>query len=189
MFDPKCTDTSPTGNCPMYPGVVGPSPFLSGATTSYRTITGMQVNGIYEGYRWYDHKGVTPLFPFGYGLSYTRFTYSGMHVKPGGPNGITVDFTMTNTGRRGGSEVAQVYVGPSPDLPTGIQQALNRLVGFQRVTLSPGRSRHVSLHIDGRQLSSWSTTAGRWLPGTGARSIWVGSSSRDPRLRTTFSLG
>src|SRR5262249_25721251 len=54
MYDPGCTDTSATGNCPMYPGVVGPSPFLPGATTSYRTITGMKVNGIYEGYRWYD---------------------------------------------------------------------------------------------------------------------------------------
>ena len=53
-YDPNCTDTSATGNCPLYPGVAGPSPFLPGATTSYRTITGMSVNGIYQGYRWYD---------------------------------------------------------------------------------------------------------------------------------------
>src|ERR1035437_4941044 len=50
MYDPNCTDTSATGNCPMYPGVAGPSPFVAGATTSYRTITGMQGNGTYQGY-------------------------------------------------------------------------------------------------------------------------------------------
>jgi beta-glucosidase len=65
-YDPGCTDTSVTGNCPLYPGTAGPSPFLPGATTSYRTITGMAVNGIFEGYRWYDEHDVTPLFPFGY---------------------------------------------------------------------------------------------------------------------------
>jgi beta-glucosidase len=189
MYDPGCTDTSPTGNCPMYPGVVGPSPFLAGSTTSYRTITGMQVNGIFEGYRWYDHEGVAPLFPFGYGLSYTGFSYSDLQVRRAGPDGaIDVGFTVTNTGSRAGSEVPQVYVGPSPDLPSGVQQADNRLVGFGRVTLPAGQSRRVRLHVDAQQLSSWSATAGRWLLGTGTRTLWVGSSSRDPRLQTPVSV-
>jgi hypothetical protein len=58
-YDPNCADTSATGNCPLYPGVAGPSPFLAGATTSFRAITGMAVNGIFEGYRWYDKHNVT----------------------------------------------------------------------------------------------------------------------------------
>jgi beta-glucosidase len=187
MYDPKCTDTSPTGNCPMYPGVVGPSPFLPGATTGYRTITGMQVNGIYEGYRWYDKKGVTPLYPFGHGLSYSRFGYTGLRVAPSGPDGgIDVTFTVTNTGSRRGSEVPQVYLGPSSRLPAGVQQAVAKLIAFSRVDLSPRQSRRIRLHVDRQRLSSWS--GGTWVAGTGTRAVWVGSSSRAPRLRTTFTV-
>ena len=185
MYDPGCTDTSPTGNCPMYPGVVGPSPFVPGATTGYRTITGMKVNGIYEGYKWYDKKHVTPLFPFGYGLSYSRFTYSGLRAAPSN-GGIDVTFTVRNTGPRTGSEAPQVYLGPSPDLPGNVQQAVAKLTAFTRVDLLPGRSQRVTLHIDRQQLSSWST--GKWVTGTGPRTVWVGSSSRTPRLRTTITV-
>ena len=185
MYDPGCTDTSPTGNCPMYPGVVGPSPFVPGATTGYRTITGMKVNGIYEGYKWYDEKGVTPLFPFGHGLSYSRFGYSHLRAAPS-KGGIDVSFTVRNTGSRAGSEVPQVYVGRAPGLPGSVQQAVAKLAGFARVDLAPGRSRQVRLHIDRQQLSSWS--GGRWVPGTGTRTIWVGASSRDARLRTTATV-
>jgi beta-glucosidase len=187
MYDPNCTDPSATGNCPLYPGVVGPSPFLAGATTSYRTITGMQVNGIYEGYRWYDKKGVAPLYPFGYGLSYTSFSYSKPRVRDAG-GGIDVTFTVRNTGPRSGSATPQVYIGPSPDLPAGIQQAVSKLVGFARVTLAPGQSRQVTLHADAQQLSSWSATAGGWLVGTGTRTVWVGSSSRDPAQQATVTV-
>jgi beta-glucosidase len=187
--DPGCADTSATGDCPMYPGVVRPSAFLAGARASYRTLTGMLVNGIHQGYRWYDAKGVEPLFPFGHGLSYTRFEYSTLTVTPDGHDGgIEVSFTVRNAGSRAGSEVPQVYLGPSPDLPASVAQAVGKLVGFTRVTLSPGGSRQVTLHADRRQLSSWSATAGGWLVGTGPRSVTVGSSSRDPRLRTTFTV-
>lgn len=185
MYDPGCTDTSATGNCPMYPGVVGPSPFLPGAATSFRTLTGMKVNGIYEGYRWYDEKGVTPLYPFGYGLSYTRFRYSGLRVVPARTGGVYVSFTLTNTGPRAGSETPQVYLGPSPDLP-GVPQAVAKLAGFDRVTLGPHESTTVILHVDRGQLSSWSN--GGWRLGTGNRTVWVGSSSRDQRLRTTVHV-
>jgi beta-glucosidase len=190
MYDPDCTDTSATGNCPMYPGVAGPSPFLAGATTSYRTITGMQVNGIYEGYRWYDEKAVTPLVPFGYGLSYTSFGYSKLKASPTrSDGGVDVTFTVTNTGSRKGSESPQVYLGASPDLPAGVAQAVRKLVGFQRVTLSPGASQQVTLHVDRQQLSSWSSVAARWLAGTGSRTVSVGSSSRDLRVQTTVRVG
>jgi beta-glucosidase len=188
MFDPSCTDTSPTGNCPKYPGVVGPSPFLAGATTSYRTITGMAVNGIYEGYRWYDKNGVAPLYAFGYGLSYTSFSYARLHAGRARDGGIDISFQLRNTGTRTGSATPQVYIGPSPDLPAGIQQAVAKLVGFARVTLRPGQSGQVTLHVTRQQVSSWSALAQRWIPGTGDRTLWVGSSSRDPRLEATVSV-
>jgi beta-glucosidase len=186
-YDPGCTDTSVTGNCPLYPGVAGPSPFLPGAVTSYRTITGMSVNGIFEGYRWYDKHGVAPLYPFGYGLSYTRFGYSRLSVRPAA-GGVDVSFRVTNTGSRAGSDVPQVYLGPSPDLPGGIQQAVRRLVQFQRVWLAPGRTASLTLHVTGHDLSSWSSAQHQWVPGTGQRAVYVGPSSRDLPLQGSVTV-
>ncbi len=186
-YDPGCTDTSPTGNCPLYPGVVGPSPFLPGATTSFRTLTAMQVNGIDQGYRWYDQHNVTPLFPFGYGLSYTKFGYSDLRVAPSG-GGLDVSFRIRNIGSVTGSDVPQVYLGASPDLPSDIQQAVRKLVQFQRVTLALGRSADLSLYVSPRALSSWSTSKQTWVVGTGVRTVYVGPSSRDFPLRATANV-
>jgi len=185
MSDPSCTDPAA---CARYPGVAGPSVFVAGATASYRTLTGMADNGIHQGYRWYDKNGVTPLFPFGFGLSYTSFGYSGLRTARSHDGGLDVSFTVRNIGSRAGSEVPQVYLGPSADLPASIQQAVRKLVGFDRVTLAPGRSAQVSLHVDRQQVSSWSAVGGRWLPGTGSRTVTIGSSSRDPRLTTTVTI-
>jgi beta-glucosidase len=184
-FDPSCTDTSSTGNCPLYPGVVGPSPFLSGATTSFRTITGMAVNGIFEGYRWYDRHGVTPLYPFGHGLSYTEFRYADLHARPAPDGGLDVAFRVRNVGHRSGSAVPQVYVGPSSALPSQVQQAVRRLAQFGRLTLAPAGSAQLTLHVAPRQLSSWSADQHRWVVGTGPRAVYVGSSSRELPLQTT----
>jgi beta-glucosidase len=187
-YDPGCTDTSVTGNCPLYPGAAGPSPFLPGATTSYRTITGMAVNGIFEGYRWYDEHNVAPLFPFGYGLSYTRFGYSKLSVSRSRDGGINVSFRIQNRGHVAGSDVPQVYVGPSSQLPAGIQQAVRRLVQFQRVELAPGQFKELTLRVDPHWLSSWSSAKQQWVLGTGPRSFYVGSSSRDLPLTATVTV-
>jgi beta-glucosidase len=187
-YDPGCTDTSVTGNCPLYPGTAGPSPFLPGATTSYRTITGMAVNGIFEGYRWYDEHSITPLFPFGYGLSYTKFAYSKLSAYPSNDGGITVSFRIQNTGSVSGSDVPQVYVGPSSQLPASIQQAVHRLVQFQRVDLAPGQFEDLTLHVSPHWLSSWSSATQQWALGTGPRTVYVGSSSRDLPLTATVTV-
>jgi beta-glucosidase len=184
-YDPDCTDTSVTGNCPLYPGVAGPSPFLPGATTSYRTITGMAVNGIFEGYRWYDEHNVTPLYPFGYGLSYTRFAYSKLSASPSRDGGVDISFRIINVGDRPGSDVPQVYAGPSAALAASIQQAVRKLVQFQRVELRPGQSARLDLHVTPHDLSSWSPTQQRWVIGSGPRAFYVGPSSRDLPLQTT----
>jgi len=187
-YDPGCTDTSVTGNCPLYPGVAGPSPFLPGATTSYRTITGMAVNGIFEGYRWYDENNVAPLFSFGYGLSYTKFDYSKLSVSPASDGGIDVSFRIHNVGNFAGSDVPQVYVGPSSQLPAGIQQAVRRLAQFQRVELAPGQFEDLTLHVAPHWLSSWSTAQQQWVLGAGPRTVYVGSSSRDLPLSATVTV-
>ena len=187
-YDPNCTDTSVTGNCPLYPGVAGSSPFLAGATTSYRTITGMAVNGIFEGYRWYDEHNVAPLFPFGFGLSYTRFAYSHLNVSPSRDGGIDVRLRVSNVGDRAGADVPQVYIGPSAQLPEAIQQAVRKLVQFQRVQLAPGRSADLTLHVAPHDLSSWSSAQQKWIVGTGPRTVYVGPSSRDLPLHTVVRV-
>jgi beta-glucosidase len=100
--------------------------------------------GIYVGYRWYDQQNINPLFCFGYGLSYTSFKYSGLKIKSN-PGGLEVSFSVENTGKLQGSEVPQVYVGPPSNLPGPIQVPVQKLVGFERVNLSPGEQQHVDV--------------------------------------------
>jgi beta-glucosidase len=141
--------------------------------------------GIYVGYRWYDKNAVTPLFPFGYGLSYTSFGYRDVKATPH-KGGLKVRFILTNRGDRAGAEVAQVYVGPSPD--TALPQAVRALAGYEKVALRPGESRRVTIELPARQLESWNTSTHSWELGTGPRSVWVGGSSSDLPLRTTVRV-
>ncbi|MGY0056621.1 beta-glucosidase [Streptomyces sp. LZ34] len=141
--------------------------------------------GIFVGYRHFDKHGIEPLFPFGHGLSYTRFGYSRLSVHRHG-RGLTVSFTLTNQGRRTGAEVAQVYAGAPASAP--VETAVRTLAAFQRVELKPGESRRVSLEIDERQLSYWDTTSKDWVLPRGRRSVYVGSSSRDIRLSGVTSI-
>jgi beta-glucosidase len=141
--------------------------------------------GIYVGYRWYDKNNVRPLFPFGHGLSYTSFEYGALTATSSG-QGLSVTFTLTNTGSRVGEEVAQLYIGPSPDVSA--PQAVAALAGYEKVRLSPGESRQVDITVSNRQLCYWDTAAHSWALGTGERTVWVGSSSADLRLRATVHV-
>ncbi|MFJ9138246.1 beta-glucosidase [Streptomyces sp. NPDC102256] len=141
--------------------------------------------GIHAGYRWYDAEGVRPLFPFGHGLSYTSFAYDDVRVRQD-RRGLRVEFTVRNTGRRDGVEVAQVYVGPSPRLE--LDQAVRVLGGYQRLVLRAGERRRVTVRVSARTLSSWHTKKHGWVLGTGRRTVWVGASSRDLRLRTSAEV-
>jgi beta-glucosidase len=162
--------------------------------------------GLFVGYRWFDHQRVEPLYPFGYGLSYTRFEYRSLQLTPTAHGGLDVAFTISNAGPVRGDEVPQVYLtapdrapldgAPSDAAPSdaaavngaddGAQFALRSLVAFDRITLAAGQSRRVVLHVPLRRLQYWSEAAHGWRLAEGARAIEVGASSRDIRLTASM---
>jgi beta-glucosidase len=99
-----------------------------------------------------------------------------------------VSFRVQNVGNMAGAEVPQVYVGPSPDAPASVQQAVKKLVQFDRISLAPGHWQDVSLHVTRHDLSYWSTATHDWAVGTGSRAVLVGASSRDIRLQGSMQV-
>ncbi|MGO9259910.1 MAG: beta-glucosidase family protein [Bryobacteraceae bacterium] len=145
--------------------------------------------GIFVGYRWFDQQDVKPTFPFGHGLSYTTFQYSGLKVSPAKDGGLDVSFAVKNAGKAAGDEVPQVYLGAPRSAPQGAQFAVRALVQFDRVGIPPGQSKTVTLHVEPRRFEYWSTAAGRWEIARGSRTVYVGASSRDLRLQTDVAIG
>ena len=180
-------DTNPSGHLPFtFLRKLQDSP-------SYGNYPGenLHVNyaeGIYVGYRYFDkHPDTTPLFPFGYGLSYTHFAFSDLHAPKSmtGDTPATVSVTVRNTGDRKGAEVVQLYIG---DPSATIDRPIRELKGFERVELSPGESKTVTFPIDRRALSFYSTDQHAWTAQPGKFDISVGCSSRDLPLHATFTL-
>jgi len=144
--------------------------------------------GIFNGCRWYDQQGITPLFSFGHGLSYTNFDYSNIKIQSS-KDELDVSFTLRNNGSVAGWEVPQIYLGPpAKKLPEVTQYAPLKLAGFERVQLSPGQSTNVQIHLDSLELSYWSTPAQKWVLASGARKIYVGTASDDIRLEGSVSV-
>ena len=133
-----------------------------------------ETEGLYNGYRFFDKEGITPLFPFGWGLSYTSFGYSRLRVTRASNGGLDVTARVTNTGRAAGAAVPQVYLGAPSDQPAGIQFAVRQLSQFDRVTLEPGQSTDVTMNVPLRQLQYWSSAQQQWLTATGSRTVYVG---------------
>jgi beta-glucosidase len=138
--------------------------------------------GLKVGYKWYDAEKKPVLFPFGYGLSYTSFSYSGLKVAAG--NETTVTFTVKNTGKRSGVEIAQVYVA----LPAETNEPPKRLVGWSRVRLNPGESKQVTVTVPAKYLSIYDEGSSNWKLVPGGYSFMVGGSSRDLPLTEHASL-
>jgi beta-glucosidase len=151
---------------------------------SYKGVNGKTTfsEGVLVGYRWFDRQKIEPLFPFGFGLSYTTFNYSGLKTNLSADGGLNVAVTIQNTGAVAGDDVAQVYLDKPKDAPAGVQFADDVLAGFERVHLTPGGSKEVVIHVPHRQLEYWSTAQHQWLTAAGMRTLWVGSSSRDRKL-------
>ena len=185
--------TDPGGHLPVtFPTDLSQVP---ASTPSQFPGTGGQVQyseGIDVGYRYYDATNETPLFPFGYGLSYTTFRFSDLRVtphqvqnatsNPGTPacrcNGqsrtqVIVSATVTNSGRVTGSEVAQLYLND----PAAAGEPPRQLKGFQKVTLKPGQSTTVHFALSGLDLSYWNDTANGWVLPDGTFGVYVGDSS------------
>lgn len=144
--------------------------------------------GIFTGYRWHDKTEIRPLFPFGHGLSYTRFAYSDLTV-----DGMAAIFSITNVGSVAGDEIAQLYLGETA-VPAHIQMAKMQLAGYVRVpNILPGQTRQVSIPVEERMLCYWDArkplcrqcdgTLGKWVRPTGTRTIYIGASGRDIRLK------
>ena len=134
-----------------------------------------ETEGIYNGYRFFDKEGITPLFPFGYGLSYTSFGYSGLRVTRAFDGGLDVSVRVANTGRDTGAAVPQVYLGAPDNQSAGIQFAVRQLSAYDRVTLEPGQSTQVTMHVPLRQLQYWSSASQQWITASGSRTVYVGA--------------
>src|SRR6202035_4372388 len=142
------------------------------------TATGVTYSeGVDIGYRWYQSANITPLFPFGYGLSYTSFSFSNLSVGAFNSDGnATVTAKITNTGSKAGADVAQMYVGD----PAASQDPPEQLKGFQRVTLNPGQAATVTFPLTIHDLASWSPTDNQWEAKAGAYSMKAGEATNTP---------
>jgi beta-glucosidase len=182
-------DVNPSGKLPCtFPQRLADSP--AHALHAYPGTNGTEVykEGLLVGYRWFDTEKIKPLFPFGYGLSYTTFKYSNLNLVPG-PEAlgapVTVEFELANTGSRAGAEVAQIYVQEaSPSLP----RPLKELKGFKKVLLQPGEKQKVSVILDRNAFAHYDPDKKGWVADKGAYKILVGSSSRDLQLTGKFHL-
>jgi beta-glucosidase len=172
---------NPSGKLPVtFPARIEDTPAHAaksdGAVTAYS-------EGIAVGYRWYDRQNIEPLFCFGSGLSYTQFEYSNLALTRTA-DGIEIAVNVRNTGSRKGAEVAQIYLGPPPNPP--VPMVPEQLAAFERVDLNPGQSKRITLGLGKRALSYWSVAEHAWAVAGGQRTIYIGSSSRDIRLRGSF---
>lgn len=182
-------DVSPSGKLPFtFPVRLEDSPAHALGAYPGKDGTVRYEEGLLVGYRWFDAKAIEPLFPFGHGLSYTRFEYSGLRLVEGtdatGP-ALTVEFQVANTGRSEGGEVAQVYVS---DVKSSLPRPLQELKGFSKVFLKPGERRTVSIPLARRAFAFYDPQQRGWLAEKGDFRIMVGASSRDIRLRGDFRL-
>ena len=134
--------------------------------------------GVLVGYRWFDDQSTEPLYPFGYGLSYTKFALSGLKVERATDGGLDVSVSVKNTGPVRGDEVPQVYLTAPSTKPAGVQFAPKTLVAFDRVSLNPGEERRVSLHVAPHAFEYWSMDGKKWVKPDGARTLLIGTSSR-----------
>ncbi|WP_405583619.1 glycoside hydrolase family 3 C-terminal domain-containing protein [Streptomyces sp. NBC_01190] len=177
---------NPSGKLPVtFPGGLSQVPAQTTAQWPGTPTGPIYSEGVDIGYRWYQSQNITPAFPFGFGLSYTKFSFSNLNVGGFNANGkATVTATITNTGSVAGADVAQMYVGD----PAAGQDPPEQLGGFQRVTLNPGQSATVTFPLTVHALASWSATDNQWEAPAGAYSIKVGDASNSLPLTGSTSL-
>jgi beta-glucosidase len=179
-------NTNPSGHLTVtFPTSLSEVPASTPAQWTGTNGTVQYSEGIDVGYRWYQANNVTPLFPFGYGLSYTTFSFSNLKIGSLTAGGAaTVSATVTNTGSRAGADVAQLYV----DDPAASGQPPEQLEGFQRVNLQSGASQTVTFKLSQQNLQYWNSSSNGWATSTGSYGISVGDSSANLPLSGTLSV-
>jgi beta-glucosidase len=175
---------NPSGKLPItFPASVAdlPHPAIAGTPNASTPFPVSYSEGYLVGYKWYDAKGMTPLFPFGFGLSYTTFSLTNVSVVDNLPN-LQVSVDVTNTGAVAGAEVAQVYLG----LPTSTGEPPKRLVGWRKVFLQPGGKQRVAVGVNANDsshpMSYWDTNSSSWQTAPGDYPVYVGNSSAPSSL-------
>jgi beta-glucosidase len=180
-------DVNPSGKLPVtFPRADADTPAHTPDRWPGVDGTATYSEGLRIGYRWYDGQDIAPLFPFGYGLSYTTFRYDHLSVGPAATRGgdVVARVDVTNTGSRAGADVAQVYVGA----PAATGEPPRQLKGFQKVFLRPGQTRHLTFVLDRRAFSVWDAGAHAWTLAAGRHQVWAGDSSRDLPLRAVVDV-
>lgn len=178
-------DVNPSGKLPMsFPKRLDDSP--GHALNDYNADHCEYKEGVFVGYRWYEHKKIEPLFPFGHGLSYTTFEYSNITLSSDtmkGDDTLRVTFGVTNTGNVAGKESSQLYIH---DVEATVPRPPKELKGFDKVSLAPGESKTIELEVNKRALSFWDVESKDWKAEPGNFNVMIGASSTDIRLSAGF---
>ena len=141
--------------------------------------------GVFVGYRGFDSKKTAPLFPFGYGMSYTTFAYSDLDATAAADGSVTLTLKVTNTGKRDGDEIVEVYVAPPK---SSAARPPKELKGFMRVALAPGETKPISLTLEPRAFAYWDDSKKQWTVDPGPYEILAAASSADIRLRRRLDV-
>lgn len=183
-------DVTPSGKLPhTCPFALSDTPAAQ-STATYNGTNSLYAEGIFIGYRWYDKKGIAPMFPFGFGLSYTTFAYENVAASSTtlAPDGtLTVSVKITNTGKRAGQEIVQLYVRDLATSPK-VEREVRALKNFAKVDLKPGESKIVKLAVKPSHLTYYDVRTKQFRAEAGKYAAEIGASSRDIKGQVAFSL-
>ena len=160
---------------------------------AYGTYPGVREKAIYKegifvGYRWFDKKEIEPLFPFGFGLSYTTFEFNDLKLSNDSmtkDDSLSVSITVKNTGKIAGDEIIQLYIS---DKEASLDREVKSLKGFRRVSLNPGESKTISIQINKSALAFYNADSNSWVVEPGEFEVLVGNSSRNILLKKSFII-
>ncbi|MEO3680809.1 glycoside hydrolase family 3 C-terminal domain-containing protein [Shewanella vesiculosa] len=178
-------DTNPSGKMPITlpKKLIDTAPI---ALNDYNATESLYSEGVFIGYRWFEQQKIKPLFAFGHGLSYSKFSYQNISLSSAsiaGDDTITVKVDITNTSKVDGAEVAQLYLH---DVKASVPRPIKELKGFDKLWLKAGETKTVSFTLTQRDLSFWDVNTNDWLAESGTFEVMIGASVADIRLRKTF---